>query len=64
MLELPDIHAIQTMHRREIPKWQIPRTLGVSQRTVDKYTVTGFLVEASPGVPDAGVLPLPLKHRG
>ena len=45
---MPDIHAIRTMYQRGIGKRQIARTLGISRRTVDKYTAAGFVVESAP----------------
>lgn len=63
MLEVPDIHAIRTMHRREVPKRQIARILGVSRSTVDKYTATDFVVEAAPRMQRREVRPSPKMDR-
>jgi transposase len=48
LLEVPDVHAIRTMHQRGVSKRQIAKTLGISRTTVDRYTAPDFLAEATP----------------
>ncbi len=63
MLEVPDIHAIRTMHQRAMGKREIARTLGISRRTVDRYTRADVVVEAAPRMQLAKERPSPKMDR-
>jgi len=48
MLDVPEIHSIRTLHARGFSKRKIARLLGVSRKTVDKYTAKDYVVSPEP----------------
>jgi transposase len=48
MRNVPDIHAIRVLYQREIPKRAIAKMLGISRKTVDKYTTAEYVVPVQP----------------
>lgn len=63
MLKVPDIYAIRAMYQRGIGKREIARTLGLSRRTVDKYTGTQVVVEPAPRMRLRRARPSPKMDR-
>ncbi len=60
---MPDIHAIRVMHQRGVAKRSIARQLGVSRKTVDKYTAAEYVVPVSPRLHLAQPRPAPKMDR-
>ena len=63
MYDVPDIHAIRVLSQRGFSKRAIAKTLGLSRKTVDKYTDDNYVVEVRPRMHLGAARPSPKMER-